>query len=223
MNLFFNAFAQQLVATSCHACNQLHFQLCLQFSFCNAGWSLAARASHALGGMSGYKDICKRARPPDPAAPAPIDSQHVSSPTPVPASPISYGRSSHSSSTSGVRVPGIDKAHGSGPLCGLAWCACPAALPKAQGRAWSLVVQLLSILCPQRPVHASLGRPKWAQITSASGLVPKPAGRGWRSGRRSSATGVTANQDVIFTGSISGRNHHRRHRTSRSSRSGDSL
>ena len=31
-------------------CNQLHFQLCLRFRFCNAGWSLAARASHALGG-----------------------------------------------------------------------------------------------------------------------------------------------------------------------------
>ena len=38
-------------------------------------------------------------------------------------------------------MPGIDKAHGSGPICGLAWCACPAALPKAQGRAWSPAVQ----------------------------------------------------------------------------------
>ena len=77
-------------------------------------WVVTCSASQpCAGGTSSYKDLCKRARPADPAAPVFIDSQHVSSPTPVPASLISHGRSSQSSSTSGVCLPGIETAHGS--------------------------------------------------------------------------------------------------------------
>ena len=45
------------------------------------------------GGTSGCKELCKRALLADPAAPAAIDSQHVSNPTPMPASLNSRGRS----------------------------------------------------------------------------------------------------------------------------------
>ena len=118
MNLFLTASAQQLVATCCHACNQLScITACKtsQVSSCTCWVITRSVGRQCARAMSGCLELCDHAMAGAEAL-APLISQHVSTPTHVPSSLILNGHSSHSSSASGVSVPGIDEAYGSEPF-----------------------------------------------------------------------------------------------------------